>query len=106
VYGGMWHFRRAGKQAGLTVCGIVIDMSGKGYAVWEGEQLAEEMWGRLCAGCRGPLVGLAVKNAVLQLRLFEQGDLGSGHLPTDRGLETRTKSNGEVRDDNVGRSLA
>jgi len=62
VYGGMWHFRRAGKQAGLTVCGIVIDMSGKGYAVWEEADLAVGMWGRLGAGCRGPLRGFATTN--------------------------------------------
>jgi len=58
----MWHFRRAGKQTGLTVCGIVIDMSGPGYAVWEEVDLAVGMWGRICAGCRGPLRGFATTN--------------------------------------------
>ncbi len=61
VYGGMWHFRRAGNQAGLTVCGIVIDMSGRGYAVWEEADLDVGMWRRVCAGCRGAVVDLDVK---------------------------------------------
>ena len=76
-YGGMWHFRRAGKQGGLTGCGIVIDMSGPGYAVWEEADLDVGMWGRVCAGCRGSLVGLreaglrTEKEGAVQLGLFE-----------------------------------
>jgi len=62
TWGGMWHFRRGGNQAGLTVCGIVIEMSGKGWGVWEEVELAPAMFGRLCAGCRGPLVGLVAED--------------------------------------------
>ncbi len=77
VYGGMWHFKRQGNQTGLTVCGIVVNMSGTGYAVWEEADLCAGMWGRVCAGCRGPLVALEEGEPVTatgrQLDLFETG---------------------------------
>jgi len=96
VYGGMWHFRRAGTQAGLTVCGIVIDMSGPGYAVWEEADLVVGMWGRICAGCRGPVTGLAemgrqgdgeTRSDGVQLGLF--GPDESGCALSERGPEQK-----------------
>lgn len=76
VYGGMWHFRRGGNQDGLTVCGIVISMSGAGYAVWEEADLDVGMWKRVRAGCRGAVVGLA-----------ETGSRGEGETPSDTGYQ-------------------